>query len=100
MCRSHGSITRHLQRGPLSLQYTVAQNGKPGTNLLRMNPIVDRMYNEDYFSQWLGIRRLEEEPGFCILELEVRAEMTNGFGIAHGAITYALADSALAFASN
>ena len=26
--------------------------------------------------------------------------MVNGFGIAHGAITYALADSALAFASN
>ena len=26
--------------------------------------------------------------------------MTNGFGIAHGGITYSLADSALAFASN
>jgi acyl-CoA thioesterase len=26
--------------------------------------------------------------------------MTNGFGIAHGGIAYALADSALAFASN
>ena len=26
--------------------------------------------------------------------------MLNGFGIAHGSITYALADSALAFASN
>ena len=30
----------------------------------------------------------------------IREEMTNGFGIAHGSITYALADSALAFASN
>jgi len=82
------------------LQRIVAPNGQYGPNLLRMNPIVDRMYNEDYFSQWLGIQRLEEEPGFCILQLEVRPEMTNGFGIAHGAITYALADSALAFASN
>ena len=27
-------------------------------------------------------------------------EMLNGFGIAHGGITYSLADSALAFASN
>ncbi|HUR30898.1 MAG TPA: hotdog fold thioesterase, partial [Saprospiraceae bacterium] len=66
----------------------------------RMNSIVEHMYNGDAFSQWLGIRRLEEGPGFCILEMEVRPEMVNGFGIAHGGITYALADSALAFASN
>ncbi len=65
-----------------------------------MNPIVERMYNEDYFSQWLGIQRLEEGPGFCTLRMTVRPEMVNGFGIAHGAITYALADSAFAFASN
>jgi acyl-CoA thioesterase len=58
------------------------------------------MYERDAFSQWLKIRRLEEKPGFCILEMDVRSEMVNGFGIAHGAITYALADSALAFASN
>jgi acyl-CoA thioesterase len=32
--------------------------------------------------------------------MEVRDEMVNGFGIAHGGITYSLADSALAFASN
>ena len=58
------------------------------------------MYDRDAFSQWLGIRRLEDGPGFCSLEMDVRTEMVNGFGIAHGAITYALADSALAFASN
>lgn len=65
-----------------------------------MSSIVDQMYNGDLFSQWLGIRRVEEGPGFCTLEMEVRSEMVNGFGIAHGAVTYALADSALAFASN
>lgn len=65
-----------------------------------MNPIVQRMYDGDAFSQWLGIRRLEERPGYCKLEMTVRAEMVNGFGIAHGGITYSLADSALAFASN
>ncbi len=32
--------------------------------------------------------------------MKVRKEMLNGFGIAHGGITYSLADSALAFASN
>jgi acyl-CoA thioesterase len=65
-----------------------------------MNKIVSRMYDGDLFSQWLGIRRLKEGEGFCTLEMQVRPEMVNGFGITHGAITYALADSALAFASN
>ncbi len=65
-----------------------------------MNTIVDYMYQHDAFSQWLGIRRIAEGEGHCTLEMEVRREMANGFGIAHGAMTYALADSALAFASN
>jgi acyl-CoA thioesterase len=65
-----------------------------------MNSIVEHMYQADDFSQWLGIRRIAEGPGYCTLEMTVRQEMVNGFGIAHGAITYALADSALAFASN
>jgi acyl-CoA thioesterase len=62
--------------------------------------VVDRMYNHDPFSQWLGIERVEETPGRCVLRMTVREEMLNGFGIAHGGITYSLADSALAFASN
>ena len=32
--------------------------------------------------------------------MKVRKEMLNGFGIAHGGITYSFADSAFAFASN
>lgn len=62
--------------------------------------IIDAMFNNDPFSQWLGIERVNEGPGFCTLSLKVRAEMLNGFAIAHGGITYALADSALAFAAN
>lgn len=65
-----------------------------------MNGIVEYMFQNDPFSQWLGIRRLAEGEGYCTLEMTVRPEMLNGFGIAHGAITYALADSAFAFASN
>lgn len=65
-----------------------------------MNPVVEHMYNEDLFSQWLGIRRLEEGKGISKLEMVVRPEMVNGFGMAHGSITFALADTALAFASN
>lgn len=62
--------------------------------------VVDAMYNNDPYSQWLGIQRIEDGPGISILEMTVRREMLNGFSIAHGGITYALADSALAFASN
>ncbi|HAD97870.1 MAG TPA: hydroxyphenylacetyl-CoA thioesterase PaaI [Cryomorphaceae bacterium] len=62
--------------------------------------IVDQMYSNDAFSIWLGIERLEERAGYSRLQMTVREEMTNGFGIAHGGITYSLADSALAFASN
>lgn len=62
--------------------------------------IVDAMMSKDYFSQWLGIERLEEKEGFCKLKMTVRREMCNGFEIAHGGISYSFADSALAFASN
>lgn len=64
------------------------------------NEIVDLMYQNDPFSQWLGIVRVSEQPGGSVLKMEVRKDMLNGFGIAHGGIAYALADSALAFASN
>lgn len=62
--------------------------------------ITDTMMAKDYFSQWLGIIVLESGSGTSKLSLIVRKEMLNGFGIAHGGITYCLADSALAFSSN
>ena len=67
---------------------------------LKPTAIVDLMYNNDAFSQWLGINRILEEQGKSVLSMVVRPEMCNGFHIAHGGITYSLADSALAFASN
>jgi acyl-CoA thioesterase len=62
--------------------------------------IVDTMMKKDLFSQWLGIERLGEHEGYCQLKMTIRAEMCNGFGIAHGGISFSFADSALAFASN
>ena len=58
------------------------------------------MYDNDAFSQWLGIEIVEVKDGYCELKMTVRKEMLNGFQIAHGGIAYSLADSALAFASN
>ena len=66
----------------------------------KMHPIVAQMMESDAMSQWLGIEVLESAPGVCRCRLGVRDDMVNGFGIAHGAITYALADSTLAFAVN
>lgn len=58
------------------------------------------MYDNDAFSKWLGIKLLEINFGECVAQLIVRDDMLNGFKIAHGGITYALADSAFAFATN
>lgn len=62
--------------------------------------IVNDMMEKDFFSQWLGIKVVDVAPGSCLLQMEVRKDMLNGFGIAHGGIAYSLADSALAFAAN
>ena len=59
-----------------------------------------KMYSNDAFSKWLGIELLEITEGECKIQMTVREEMLNGFHIAHGGITYSLADSAFAFASN
>ncbi|MGZ3884645.1 MAG: hotdog fold thioesterase [Bacteroidia bacterium] len=66
----------------------------------RPEDITATMMAKDYFSQWLGITVLESGKGSCKLLCKITKDMLNGFGIAHGGITYSVADSALAFASN
>ncbi len=58
------------------------------------------MFDHDPFSQWMGMELVSVGPGVCTLQMRVRAEMLNGFGVAHGGITFSLADSAFAFACN
>jgi len=81
----------------------VKKNGKKSNKILLMelaSKIVNKMMSNDSFSKWLGIEIIELSEGFCKLQMKIRDDMTNGFKIAHGGITYSLADSALAFASN
>ena len=66
----------------------------------RAERVVQGMLARDEFSRWLGLEVAELVPGRCGCRMTVREEMVNGFGVAHGAIVFALADSALAFASN
>jgi acyl-CoA thioesterase len=65
-----------------------------------IHPIVKEMLKDDRLTSWLKAEVIESYPGFCRLQMTAREEMTNGFGIIHGSITFALADSAVAFAAN
>ncbi len=67
-----------------------------------MNPekIVNQMMAKDTFSRWLGIEVLEVKEGFAKIKMSVTGEMLNGHLVAHGGISFSLADSAFAFASN
>ena len=67
-----------------------------------MTPLktVEYMLNQDAFSQWMGIKILEIKEKYCLLEMLVKAEMINGLKTVHGGVTFAFADSALAFSSN
>jgi acyl-CoA thioesterase len=58
------------------------------------------MWADDHASQALGIRLESVGPGRAVLAMTVREDMVNGHGIGHGGLTFALADSAFAFACN
>jgi acyl-CoA thioesterase len=62
--------------------------------------VVNKMMEHDAFSQWLGIQVLEVKEGYSKIQMIVRPEMLNGFGVIHGGIAFSLADSAFAFACN
>lgn len=62
--------------------------------------VVDYMLKGDAFSRWLGIELVEMKRGYVRLECPIREEMLNGIGTLHGGVTFAMADSAFAFACN
>lgn len=62
--------------------------------------IIGAMMAKDAFSRQLGMEVVEIRPNAAAVRMTVRSDMLNGFGVCHGGATFALADSALAFASN
>ena len=58
------------------------------------------MWADDEASRGLGMALVAVTPGRATVQMPVRADMTNGHGICHGGFTFALADSAFAFACN
>ncbi len=61
---------------------------------------VQQLLEKDAFSKWLDVKIVDIQSGYAKLSMLVREDMTNGFGVCHGGVTFAFADSALAFASN
>lgn len=60
----------------------------------------EAMWSSDRASPWIGMELVEVDEGEAELSLLVSQNHVNGHGICHGGITFALADSAFAFACN
>ena len=58
------------------------------------------MYARDHAAQRLGIKVEAVRPGYARLTMTVNADMVNGLDVGHGGMTFALADTAMAYASN
>lgn len=66
------------------------------TDVRPAHPILEK----DHASRWLGIEVLQLADGHATISMRLREEMLNGFGIAHGGMVFAFADSAFALACN
>jgi len=58
------------------------------------------MWSDDGASSWMGMEMLAVDEGTADFALTVAAHHANGHGICHGGVTFALADTAFAFACN
>lgn len=58
------------------------------------------MWADDNASPWFGMELEEVTEGCATLSLTVAPHHANGHDIGHGGVTFALADSAFAFACN
>ena len=66
----------------------------------RARTAVARLFEADLASQALGIEIIDVAPGRVKIAMTVRPDMVNGYGMCHGGIVFAFADSAFAFACN
>jgi acyl-CoA thioesterase len=77
------------------------EHDSPGDDAVRRaEQAVRSLYDADRASQALGIQIVEVAPGRVRIEMTVRPDMVNGYGMCHGGIVFAFADSAFAFACN
>jgi acyl-CoA thioesterase len=62
--------------------------------------VAEVMEKNDRVLSLLGIKIVRVTAGRAELTMKVKSEMLNGFSIAHGGITFTLADTAFAYACN
>ena len=60
----------------------------------------DAMWAEDHATQALGMTIDVIDSGIAEVSMTVRKDMVNGYGLCHGGLIFALADSAFAYACN
>lgn len=58
------------------------------------------LLKNDNTSDWLGIEVHLAQPGHAVISMVVRDEMLNGFGITHGGMIFAFADTCFAMTCN
>ena len=58
------------------------------------------MWQTDDASNWFGMEIVDVGEGQATVSFKVQSHHCNGFGICHGGVTFALADSTFAFACN
>lgn len=58
------------------------------------------MYDRDATAVAFGIELVEATPERAVTRMQVAPSMCNGLAVIHGGMTFLLADSAMAFASN
>lgn len=66
----------------------------------RLRRNAEAMYARDQASQHLGIELSEVRDGYARMVMTVVPWMVQGLGVCHGGLLFALADTAMAFASN
>lgn len=60
----------------------------------------EALWAGDAASRALGMEVLDVAPGRATVRMRVREDMVNGHGTGHGGLTFALGDTAFAFACN
>lgn len=65
-----------------------------------INPDLTKLTQNDRVAQLLGLRLVDVEPNFALVEMEIRDDHANGIGGLHGGVIFSLADYAFAVACN
>lgn len=59
-----------------------------------------RALRDNFSAEWMGTHVVRAERGEAVIQMRVRREMLNGFGMAQGGLVFAFADTAFAIACN